>query len=288
MSHLVFGIANLSRGRLVTDRARHCGLLIVSLLLCAGCPSDGGSDECPDGSVLEAGECIVTCSADTDCTDAQLCIADRCTDAVRPSVVSTKPIADAVDVAPDEAIEIVFSHAMDKTSTAAAFSLSLGDQTVQGSTSWTADGMTSTFTPAAPLTHSAVYTVRVGSGALSMEGATLAQPLELSFTVAPELVQVTSQVPPDGAVDVGLLPLLAFELSQVVTLAEDAVAVTLAVVDDNTDVEVHVYLSPSGDTLYCTPAAPLSAGASYVLTVHAVGLSGPDGGNLAEDAVVCF
>jgi len=94
------------------------------------------------------------------------------TSAVAPRVVAITPAAKSRDVKPGTAISIAFSRPMNRSTTAAAFSLVVAGTSLPGSITWDDGDATLVFTPAAPLPAGAGVGVRVAGTATSVDGAT--------------------------------------------------------------------------------------------------------------------
>src|SRR5574341_1793892 len=88
------------------------------------------------------------------------------------TVLSVVPAGGTTNVDPSAPVVIEFSHAM-RMGMEQYAALHEGEVTgpvVQGTWSWSADGLTLTFTPAAPLTHQARYTLHLGGGMMDADG----------------------------------------------------------------------------------------------------------------------
>jgi hypothetical protein len=102
---------------------------------------------------------LTACNGDTDANPTDT---DADTDAGEPTcssgIASTFPDADAAGVFYRSAIEIVFNSDESTTST---LELATADGAVEGTTTYSEDGVTATFAPAADLTSSTQYTLTV-------------------------------------------------------------------------------------------------------------------------------
>jgi len=106
-----------------------------------------------------------------------------------PTVISTIPADNAIDVALNQAVSATFSEPMDPlTITAASFTLFNGANQVTGSILYT--GSTATFTPDADLLSSTVYTATITTAAMNPAGVPLESDYVWSFTT------LTVVVPP--------------------------------------------------------------------------------------------
>jgi len=126
-------------------------------------------------------------------------------------VVAWSPGADRVDAADGPAVGVVFSREADRPSSESAFSLSADGEAVLGSFSWLGERMD--FTPYAPLRDGTDYELRVGTGAMDLDGVSLERAFEASFSTKAERSRprFVSSDPPDGgrmADDMGILALV--------------------------------------------------------------------------------
>lgn len=120
---------------------------------------------------------------------------------VDPDVVTVIPENRAIRIVPTRAISVTFNMPMDQAATAAAFSLiPTGGSPVAGSVDWSEDGRTLTFEPEGSLPLETEFTVTVGTGATSANGAaTLPDAFTSTFTTVP-FPAVERTQPEDGAV----------------------------------------------------------------------------------------
>ncbi len=100
---------------------------------------------------------------------------------VRPRVTAINPINKATGTGIDSKVSATFSVAMDPSSiNTSTFTLQQGTTSVSGAVAYT--GTTATFTPAANLTPSTVYTATITLGAKDTNGKSLAKDYISSFT----------------------------------------------------------------------------------------------------------
>ncbi len=98
-----------------------------------------------------------------------------------PTVLSSDPQNNAIDVAPNKAVKINFSVPMDPLSiTASTFTLMQGTNAVAGQVTYA--GTTATFTPTANLEGGKLYTATLTTGAKSLAGTPLAANTVINFT----------------------------------------------------------------------------------------------------------
>ena len=113
----------------------------------------------------------------------------------RPTVISTVPPSNEVNVPLTTTVQVTFSEPMDRISTQGAFSI---NGSVAGVFSWNPGNTTLTFTPSSSLANSTVYNVTLTSAAKSVEGDGL-MPYSWIFTTvatgtAPYVKAVTPAV----------------------------------------------------------------------------------------------
>ncbi|HAF27863.1 MAG TPA: hypothetical protein DCG75_02345 [Bacteroidales bacterium] len=109
-----------------------------------------------------------------------------------PSVISTSPVNNAVDVNLDKVVTATFSEAMDPlTINTSSFSLKQGDTEIEGTVSYT--GTTATFTPTNMLETETNYTATITSESKNIAGFALANNKIWSFTtgLVPDVILPT-------------------------------------------------------------------------------------------------
>ena len=103
-----------------------------------------------------------------------------------PAVVRFRPRADTLGVARDAAISVRFTEAMDRRSTARAFTVMAGATPIAGKLRWAESDTVLIFTPAAPLPFGATVSMDVAAGATSTAGVPFGAPGRGTFkTVKP-------------------------------------------------------------------------------------------------------
>lgn len=120
-----------------------------------------------------------------------------------PTVVSTDPAIDAVDVPLDKVISIVFSEVMDPASiNASSFHLMKGTSNVSGTVTYS--DKTASFTPTANYTTSTVYTATLTTDARNMNWGFIEADKVWSFTTAPDVLMptISSTSPENGDIAV--------------------------------------------------------------------------------------
>ena len=96
-----------------------------------------------------------------------------------PTILSTNPNNNAVNVVRDTIIIITFDKAMDKTATEGAISAS---PSISGTFSWDITGKVMTWDPSTELQASTKYTITILTAAKSSDGANLESEYKFSFT----------------------------------------------------------------------------------------------------------
>jgi ketosteroid isomerase-like protein len=196
------------------------------------------------------------------------------TTAPPPTVVSTFPVNGAVAVADGTTVTATFSVPMDATTlTATTFTLTgPGATAVTGNVSYA--GNTATFTPAALLASSTLYTATVTTGAKDATGAPLAANVVWTFTTAPNPA-VTSTVPSSGATNVPLNQKVAATFNSPMTASTITAAgtFTLATTTGAVNVPGTVTYDASSNTALFTPTAALTASTQYTATLTTAAMS---------------
>lgn len=127
-----------------------------------------------------------------------------------PAVISTVPVNGATSVPTNQIVTATFSEAMSSaTINAATFTLSgPGGAAVTGAVTYVASGSVATFTPAANLTASTVYTATITTGAMDLAGNALSSNYVWTFTTGINSIvtppTVTSTIPANLATNVPL------------------------------------------------------------------------------------
>ena len=148
-----------------------------------------------------------------------------------PVVVSTIPANGATNVPVGQMLSATFSEAMSAaTIGASTFTLTgPGGAAVAGSVTYS--GVTATFTPAASLANSTVYTATITTGATSVAGTPLASNYVWTFTTVTPPPAVVSTVPVNAATGVPVDQIVSATFNEPMscaTLASPAAAFTLA------------------------------------------------------------
>ncbi|MGC2389332.1 MAG: Ig-like domain-containing protein, partial [Candidatus Acidiferrum sp.] len=191
------------------------------------------------------------------------------TTAPPPAVVPpTVPPNNTVAVAEGVVLSATFSVPMEaSTINTTTFTLTgPGATPVTGAVNYS--GTAATFTPAAHLAPSTLYTATITTGATDTTGAPLAANFVWTFTTAPPPA-VTSTVPPSAATDVPLNQKVAATFNTPMTASTITAAgtFTLATTTGATAVPGTVTYDVSSNTVIFTPTAALTASTQYTATV---------------------
>jgi hypothetical protein len=148
------------------------------------------------------------------------CHGDNAAPAPAPAVSASSPIEGAVDVPLNGSLTANFNTPMAPL-TASDFTLARGSTNVPGVVTTSANGLSATFTPNAPLEASSVHTATIAAGALTLTGLPLQDSRTWSFTTGTEAdttpPTVTSNSPLTFATDVPLNSKVSATFSEAMT-----------------------------------------------------------------------
>lgn len=182
-----------------------------------------------------------------------------------PSVVSTIPANGASGVVINSTISATFSMAMNPSSiTASTFTVAgPGGAAVAGAVTYS--GLTATFTPAASLAYSSVYTATITTGAEDPGGTPLMVNHVWSFSTIAPPPAVISTIPANGAANVPIAQTLSATFSEAMSSA--SISASTFTVTGPGGAAVAGAVTYSGVTATFTPAASLAYGTVYTATV---------------------
>jgi hypothetical protein len=208
-------------------------------------------------------------------------------DLTKPTVTLTDPLNNATGVLLNKAVDVTFSKAMDvATVTSLTYTLKQGSTAVAGAVTYT--GTKATFTPAANLAYSKIYTGTVTTGAKDVAGNALAADYTFSFTTldAPDvaLPMINSTLPVTSATGVAANNVVNVTFNEPMT-ASTINSNTFTVMNGTTPVAGTV--TYTGNTATFTPAADLSPNTLYTVTVT-TGVKDLAGNALAANSVFTF
>ena len=157
-----------------------------------------------------------------------------------PDIVRTYPPKGRRDLPVALSVLIVFSEPIDSASAAASIQLSLGGSPVPGEIAFTADWLTATLRPSAPLSPNVEYVLSVGTGVRDLDGDAIDGAEEVRFSTG----------------DPGSQPVLA-----PTELCSNYSPTSIATfVDANLEGAIHTALGwPVGDPLTCELVASLTS-----------------------------
>lgn len=180
-------------------------------------------------------------------------------------VTSTLPANGAAGVPLSAHVSVTFSAPMDPATLATSFTVRQGATAVSGAVSTA--GATVTFTPAAALGASLVYTGTVTAGARSAGGLALPASYSWNFTTAADAAApvVVSTTPLDLATNVSVNARPSVTFSKAMDPA--TLATTFTVTQGANVVSGTVAVDGATSTATFTPAAPLGLNLVYTATV---------------------
>jgi predicted RNA-binding protein with TRAM domain len=207
--------------------------------------------------------------------------------ATAPTVISTDPTNNAVNIAFNKVIKATFSQAMNPaTITGATFTLKQGNTVVAGTVTYS--GTTASFTPNSPLSSGAVYTATLTTDAKNTTGTAMAANYVWNFTTvvaeSATTPTVTSTDPANNDTGVALNKVIKATFSQAMNPATITGA-TFTLKQGNTNVTGTV--TYSGTTASFTPTNPLSGNLVYTAMIT-TGAMNTAGTALASDYVWTF
>lgn len=103
-----------------------------------------------------------------------------------PGVVRFRPQESATNTPRDAAISVRFTEAMDRETTASAFSVKIGGKAIKGSISWAEAGTVLVFKPASALPYGAAVVAKVDITARSATGASMERSTRAIFKTTPK------------------------------------------------------------------------------------------------------
>ena len=206
-----------------------------------------------------------------------------------PTVISTTPATGATSVPVNQVLSATFSVGMNSaTIDAATFTVAgPGGVAVAGTVGYTASGSVATFTPAANLAYSTLYTATITTGATNSAGTPLAGSYEWSFTTITPPPTVASTVPGNGAT--GVLPnqVLSAIFNEAMNCATLLSPATTFSVTGPGATAVAGAVVCAGNVATFTPAAALANNSTYTATITSAAKS-PAGTALSGNYVWTF
>jgi hypothetical protein len=210
-----------------------------------------------------------------------------------PTVISTVPVNLATGVPINRALSATFSVAMSPaTMSATTFTVTGPDSAaVTGVVTYVAAGSVATFTPAANLASSTVYTATITTGAENLQGTALAANYTWTFTTAAAVVvvppTVASTIPLNAATGVPLNQIVSATFSQAMNPATINGTTFTLTGPEATVVPGLVAYAAIGNTLTFTPTASLAPSTLFTATIT-TGVKNLAGTALASNYVWTF
>ena len=186
-----------------------------------------------------------------------------------PVITTSKPAADATDVATATAPQVIFAKAV--TSSSITWSVKdAGGTAVTGAATYDASTRTATFTPAAALNGSTKYTVTLSAS--SDSGTAMASPASWSFTTVDTApVSVNATTPADQATGVAANATVTATFDKAITQSSLAVTVKTAA---GANVAGTTSYSSTDRKATFTPSAALAGSSKYDVSVSASSATG--------------
>jgi hypothetical protein len=190
-----------------------------------------------------------------------------------PTVISTVPVNLATGVPINQALSATFSVAMiPATIDATTFIVTgPGSAAVSGVVTYVAAGSIATFTPAANLAPSTVYTATITTGTQDLAGTALASDYVWTFTTAAAIVvvppTVIATIPLDLATNVPLNQIVNATFSKAMNPATISASTFTLTGPGVTAVPGLVAYAAIGDTLTFTPTANLAPSTLLTATI---------------------
>jgi hypothetical protein len=210
-----------------------------------------------------------------------------------PTVISTVPVNGATGVPINQALSATFSVAMTPaTISSTTFTLTgPGSTVVTGVVTYVAAGSVATFTPAASLASSTVYTATITTGAQNLAGTALASNYVWSFTTAAAPIvippTVTATIPANLATGVPLNQVVSATFSKAMNPATISSTTFTLTGPGTTNVSGLVAYAAIGNTLTFIPTANLAASTLFTATIT-TGVTDLAGNALASNYVWSF
>jgi hypothetical protein len=213
------------------------------------------------------------------------------TDVTRPTVVSTSPASNAVNVSLSSAVTATFSEALGAASvTGTNVFLQAGTVLVSATVAYTAGSTSLTLTPNAPLNPATVYTVTLKGGSTGIKdvaGNALAADYIWSFTTNNvDLIPpaVFSTIPVSNALDVPLSATITTTFNEPLSVAS-VTPTNISLKAGETTVPAALSYTAGSTSVTLTPTAPLIPNTVYTVTIlgGATGIKDVAGNPLAAD-----
>jgi len=203
---------------------------------------------------------------------------------VVPTVISTNPVNNAINVPLTQKVNATFSLPMDPTTiSSASFILKQGLTPVTGTVSYT--GTTATFTPTANLITGAIYTATITTGAKDIAGASIPANYVWTFSTGASIIPtVVSTDPANNATGIPLNKIVSATFS--IPMASSTITAATYTLKQGVTMVLGT-VSYAGSTASFSPSANLLPGLVYTATIT-TGAQDPAGAALANNYVWTF
>jgi Ice-binding-like/Bacterial Ig-like domain len=207
-----------------------------------------------------------------------------------PIVLSTIPVRGATNVPVTQVLTATFDEAMNPaTLDTETFTVTGAGGTVAGAVTYSANGLSATFTPSSHLANGTVYTATITTGAANVAGTALAASYSWTFTtIAPPLF-VLSTVPVNAATGVPITQALTATFNQplnCITLTS-AAATFILTGPGATPAPIEGAVTCAGNVATFTPGSDLADNTLYTATIT-TGAADTAGTTLASNYVWSF
>ena len=201
-----------------------------------------------------------------------------------PTVISTDPTSNAINVSLNKVISANFSTLMDPTTiNTSSFLVRQGSNTIAGTVSYI--GTTASFVPTNPLKSNTLYTVTITSAVKSIMGVSMAANYVWSFTTVTVLPPtVISTDPINNAINVSLNKIISASFS--VPMDPTTIIAANFIVKLGS-IPIAGIVNYTGVTATFTPTAPLKSNSIYTVTLT-TGMKIISGVSLANNYVWTF
>jgi hypothetical protein len=185
-----------------------------------------------------------------------------------PTVLSTIPANGATNVVINTTISATFSMAMSSgTITSSSFTVTApGGAAVAGTVAYT--GSVATFTPAASLAYSTMYTATITTGATNLGGTPLLNNYMWTFTTITPPPLVVSTVPVNGATGVPISQMLSATFNETMSCATLASPAATFTVTGPGATAVAGTVACAGAVATFTPSNSLAVNTTYTATIN--------------------
>jgi len=185
------------------------------------------------------------------------------------TIGGSDPVAGAVNVPVGAKVKVVFTDPADpSTVSSSSVYLLQGNSRVSGTLALDPDNKGVTFTPAAPLNGFALYTLVVTTDVRDHVGRPLPQLYTASFTTIDNIPPTTQSISPaNSTIQVATDSVVRVTFSESI---DPATTAGITLMQGGSPVPVQLDLIQGGTVAVLTPLSPLSANATYTVSVSGV------------------